>query len=79
METDIIVEETPSEAAKRLFIECYPNWYDNGQFMKKTVAKNYCKIVANAIIKETLDNYSNDENHDRVLFWKDVLIQLDDL
>ncbi len=72
-------EETPKEAAERLFFDCYPNWYDNGQFMKKTVAKDYCKKIANAIIKETLDEYTNDENHVRVEFWKQVLIEVDAL
>ena len=70
-------DETPKEAAERLFFDCYPNWYDNGQFMKKTVAKDYCKKIANAIIKETLDEYTNDENHVRVEFWKQVLIEVD--
>ncbi len=72
-------DETPKEAAKRLFFDCYPNWYDNGQFMKKTVAKDYCKKIANAIIKETLDEYTNDENHVRVEFWKQVLIEVEAL
>ena len=70
-------KETPKEAAKRIFIDCYPNWYENGEFMKKIVAKNYCKIIVNAIIKETLDEYTNDENHERVEFWKQVLIEID--
>ena len=72
-------DETPKEAAKRLFFDCYPNWYDNGQFMKKVVAKDYCKKIVNAIIKETLDEYTNDENHTRVEFWKQVLIEVDAL
>jgi hypothetical protein len=72
-------EETPKEAAERLFFHCYPSWYDNGQFMKKVVAKDYCKKIANAIIKETLDEYTNDENHVRVEFWKQVLIEVDAL
>ena len=70
-------EETPKQVAERLFFDCYPNWYDNGQFMKKTVAKDYCKKICNAIIKETLNEYTNDENHVRVEFWKQVLIEVD--
>jgi hypothetical protein len=72
-------EETPKEAAEMLFFDCYPNWYDNGQFMKKTIAKDYCKKIANAIIKETLNEYTNDENQVRVEFWKQVLIEVDAL
>lgn len=77
--TDIPFEETPKEAAERLFLDCYPNWYDNGKFMKKVIAKEYCKKIVNAIIKETLDEYTNDENHVRVIFWKQVLIEIDAL
>jgi len=69
-------EETPKEAAERLFIDCYPDWYDNGQFMKKVVAKDYCKKIVTAILKETLDEYTNDENHVRVKFWQKALIEL---
>lgn len=46
---------------------------------KKTVAKDYSKKIANAIIKETLDEYTNDESHGRVEFWRKVLIELDSL
>jgi hypothetical protein len=69
-------KETPKEAFERLYIDCYPSWYDNGNFMKQTVAKDYCKKIVNAIIKETLDEYSNDENHERVLFWRQVLVEI---
>lgn len=33
------LEETPEEAALRLFKDCYPDWYDNGLFMKKKCCK----------------------------------------
>ena len=71
--------ETTKEAAERLFFDCYPNWYDNGKAIKKWVAIEYAKKIANSIIKETLEEYSNDENQDRVIFWKDVLVILDKL
>ena len=71
--------ETPRQAAERLFFDCYPNWYDNGMFMKKTVGIDYCKKIVNAIIKETFDEYTNDENHVRIEFWKQALIELDKL
>jgi hypothetical protein len=70
-------EETPKEAFERLYIDCYPNFYDNGNFMRQTVAKDYCKKIVNSIIKETLEEYTNDENHERVLFWREVLIEID--
>ena len=71
--------ETPKQTADRLFIDCYPNFYYNGISMKKTIAKDYCKKICNAIIKETIEEYTNDENHDRIVFWKDVLIAIDSL
>lgn len=74
------LEETPEEAALRLFKDCYPDWYDNGLFMKKkNVAKKYSKKVINAIINETINEYTNDENHVRIKFWEQVLIELDNL
>jgi hypothetical protein len=69
--------EDYKEEAKRLFIECYPNELDNGQFVKGVWAKYYAKLVAKNIIKETIENYSNDENHDRIIFYKNVLSELD--
>ena len=72
-----IKDETPEECARRLYIALYPNWYDNGQFMKNVVTKDMCRIVAGMIIKETLDEYTNDENHVRVEFWKKVMIEIE--
>jgi len=71
-------EETIEEAASRLWTDCYPNWLDNGLVVKKAVARDYSKLIANGIIKETLDEYTNDENHVRVDFWRKVIIHLDE-
>jgi len=74
----LLPEETVEEAASQLWIDCYPNWLDNGLVVKKVVARDYAKMIANAIIKETLNEYTNDENHVRVEFWRKVLIHLDE-
>ena len=73
----LLPEETIEEAASRLWIGCYPNWLDNGNVVKKVVARDYAKMIVNGIIKETLDEYTNDENHVRIEFWRKVLIHLD--
>jgi hypothetical protein len=70
---------TPEEKAKRLWIECYPNDLDNGNFMKGVWAKQYAKKIAEEIIEETLSEYSNDENHERVSFWKNVITEIDSI
>jgi hypothetical protein len=71
---------TPEQKeAKRLWMDCYPNDLDNGYFMKGCWGKFYAKKIANEIIKETLAEYSNDENHERVLFWKTVIIEIDNI
>ncbi len=69
-------KETPKEAFERLYIYCYPSWYDNSKLMKQTVAKDYCKKIVNAILEETLDEYTNDESHERVIFWRQVLVEI---
>lgn len=69
--------ETIEQAAKRLWMDCYPNWYDNGQAIKSAVARDYAKKIADSIIRETLDEYTNDENHERVVFWRGVIAHLD--
>ena len=74
----LLPEETVEEAASRLWGDCYPNWLDNGLVVKKAVARNYAKMIVNGIIKETLDEYTNDENHVRIEFWEKVLIRLDE-
>ena len=72
-------DETVDEAASRLWMDCYPNWYDNGLAIKKAVARDYAKKICAGIIKETLDEYTNDENHVRIEFWRRVLVRLDEL
>lgn len=69
--------ETPEECAKRLWMDCYPNQLDNGLIVKSYWARHFATKIAKAIIKETLDEYTNDENHDRVLFWRQVLIEIE--
>lgn len=71
------MESTPKQTAEDLYWDCYPHWYDNGHFMKMTVAKDYVKTVVKHILGETLSQYTTDENHDRVLFWKEVLKEVE--
>lgn len=70
---------TPKEKASELFIDCYPLFYDNGRFGRMCVSKDYCRNIANAIIKETLEEYTNDEGHERVEYWRQVLVEIDNL
>jgi hypothetical protein len=57
-------EETPKEAAERLFFDCYPNWYDNGQLEWEVTYKGgkkdgYEKIYTKLGKLETEDFYQN--------------------
>ncbi len=63
--------------AKELWMDCYPNDLNNGNFIKGCWGKLYATKIAKAILKETLDEYTNDENHDRVKFWNDVIIEIE--
>jgi len=43
------------------------------------LAKQSAIVTVKNIIKETLGEYTNDENHDRVIFYNKVLEELKDL
>jgi len=66
------MNESAEDCAKRLFIECYPNWLNNGLVVKKSVAKEYATLIATNIIKE----YVNDLNNPKIDFWNTVIIFL---
>lgn len=70
------MELTPQERAKEIFINCYPHELDNGIFMKKCWARKYALIVVDAILEETLSEYTNDENHVRVTYWNNVKLEI---
>jgi len=43
------------------------------------LAQKSATVTVKNIIKETLEEYTNDENHDRVVFYNKVLEELKDL
>ncbi len=43
------------------------------------LAQKSAIVTVRSIIKETLEEYTNDENHDRVVFYKKVLEELNGL
>ena len=65
-------EMNPKEKAEHLYIDCYPTQLDNGNVVKKWWGKYYALKIVENIINETMDEYTNDENHDRVMFWNEV-------
>ena len=71
--------KTPQEKADELFIECYPNDLDNGKFMKSCWARLYAVKICDAILTETLEEYTNDENHVRVEYWNEVKRELKEM
>lgn len=72
-------ELTAEDTAHNLFIECYPNDLDNGQFIKKCWAKLYAQKICDRVIYETLTEYTNDENHERVVFWNKVKEEIENI
>lgn len=43
------------------------------------LAQKSAQVTVKNIIKEILEEYTNDENHDRVIFYNKVLEELDNL
>ncbi len=45
--------------------------------LKIEQVQQHALVTLNAIVKETLDEYTNDENHDRVEHHKKVIFELE--
>lgn len=66
----------PKEKAEYLI----EKFRDENYFSEKDILENAkCNslIVVEEILKETLSEYTNDENHDRVEYWNDVKLEIE--
>lgn len=83
---------TPKEKSKKLYdslkygikVKVNGCWENNTPCKINTTLPwessiEICFIICDEMLQEALSEYTNDENHERVLFWKEVKKELENI